>query len=316
MLNDGVRSTGGDLSDEHKHEINSLIDLFSNETERILLKNKYKRSVIRSQLSCSILVFMDATTFWVVGENHLGIPTSIYIDASNTINSSQQILSVANEIYSFSDPFVISFQRTLVNQSDSEKEHEISVIVKDYIETELRRDAMLRESFPINPIFGPLSYKVYDKNAFVLMPFEDRLIHIYKEIIKPILENDNFKMICSRADEINSNNAIILDIWKSICEARVIIADVTNWNPNVMYELGIAHTLGKDTILISQKNSDKQVLPFDLSHIRTIIYEDNDSGVELLKERLVNTLQNVLRPSFKSAIKFELNKNFIPQIIK
>ena len=314
MLNDGVRSTGGDLSNEHRIEINSLIDLFSNETERILLKNKYKRSVIRSQLSCSILVFMDATTFWVVGENHLGIPTSIYIDASNTINSSQQILSVANEIYSFSDPFVISFQRTLVNQSDSEKEHEISVIVKDYIETELRRDAMLRESFPINPIFGPLSYKVYDKNAFVLMPFENRLTHIYKEIIQPTLV-DNFNMNCRRADEINSNNAIILDIWRFICEARVIIADITNSNPNVMYELGIAHTLGKDTILICQKNSDKLALPFDLSHIRTIIYEDNDSGIGLLKEKLVNTLQNVLKPSYKSDINFELNKNFIPQII-
>ena len=73
--------------------------------------------------------------------------------------------------------------------------------------------------------------------------------------------------------------------------------------------------MGKDTILICQKNSDKRALPFDLSHIRTIIYEDNDSGIELLKEKLVNTLQNVLKPSYKSDIKFELNKNYIPQII-
>jgi hypothetical protein len=43
------------------------------------------------------------------------------------------------------------------------------------------------------------------------------------------------------------------NIWKSICEARLVVADLTGGNANVFYELGIAHTVGKETILIAAR---------------------------------------------------------------
>jgi hypothetical protein len=150
-----------------------------------------------------------------------------------------------------------------------------------------------------NPIFGPASYTVDPRLVFVLMPFKDNLTKIYQTIIKPSVEALEFELVCKRADEIPSNRAIVQDIWKSICEARLILADLTGLNPNVMYELGIAHTIGKETILIYQQG-DEIKFPFDLAHIRRIEYEDNAIGGRKLEQELRATLSHVLAPQLRS----------------
>ncbi len=144
----------------------------------------------------------------------------------------------------------------------------------------------------INPIFGPAKYEIQDKLAFILMPFEDKLTEIYNHKIKPTLEDEPFLFKCKRADDIVSNKSIMEDIWKSICEARIIIADITGFNPNVMYELGIAHTLGKTTIILCQKG--EKTFPFDLHHIRRIEYENTAIGGDSLTKSLSKTLDSVL----------------------
>ena len=68
-----------------------------------------------------------------------------------------------------------------------------------------------------------------------------------------------------------ANTSIIDDICNSILGADVVVADCTGQNPNVFYELGIAHTLGKDVILLTQSIDD---IPFDISHLRFIEYEN------------------------------------------
>ena len=54
-------------------------------------------------------------------------------------------------------------------------------------------------------------------------------------------------------------------------------------NPNVFYETGIAHTLGREVILITQSESD---IPFDLRHLRYVAYLNNSEGRETLGQRL------------------------------
>ena len=152
----------------------------------------------------------------------------------------------------------------------------------------------------INPIFGPASYQVDERLAFVLMPFTDELTGIYKTFIKPTVELPEFHLVCKRADDIKSNRAIIQDIWKSVCEARIIIADMSNLNPNVMYELGITHTLGKETILIYQKAEKEMKFPFDLAHIRRIEYENSATGGRKLEQELKETLEHILSPKIRA----------------
>ena len=79
------------------------------------------------------------------------------------------------------------------------------------------------------------------------------------------------------------NPAVIQDVVSLIDRSRIVICDCSGRNPNVFYEAGIAHTLGRETILITQSADD---IPFDLSHLRYVAYLNNGEEREKLKEQL------------------------------
>jgi hypothetical protein len=79
--------------------------------------------------------------------------------------------------------------------------------------------------------------------CFVLMPFDERFSPIYENILKKVVEE--FGLKCKRADEIFGTKPIIEDIWVYIQKAQILIADLTGRNPNVFYELGLAHAMNK-----------------------------------------------------------------------
>ena len=166
----------------------------------------------------------------------------------------------------------------------------------EHIRSEFARVERELSMIQISPIFGAASFSIDSKLAFVLMPFGGDLDKFYENVIKPTVEAPKYGLVCKRADTVFSTQAIMLDIWKSICESRIIIADLTGHNPNVFYELGIAHTLGKDTILIYRKGRNNKKFPFDLFHIRRIEYtNDAVSGQKFIND-LQATLEAVLKP--------------------
>lgn len=140
----------------------------------------------------------------------------------------------------------------------------------------------------VNPIFNSRDTKSQSK-IFVLMPFtlewSDR---IWKKIIKPTIEGIGIPV--NRADDFYGND-LMEDIWTEILTSDIIIADITNRNPNVFYELGIAHTIGKKVILLTQDVKD---IPVDLNRFRHIVYKDNFDGYEILKEQLIATIKSIL----------------------
>ncbi|MDH3602242.1 MAG: hypothetical protein OEU26_21730, partial [Candidatus Tectomicrobia bacterium] len=142
----------------------------------------------------------------------------------------------------------------------------------------------------IEPIFRGRETRVEQDMAFVLMPFSaewsDR---IWESFLKPILISEDFKPI--RADNLFGPD-IMEDIWAGILQARIVIGDITGRNANVFYELGMAHTLGKDVILLTQNIND---IPFDLNRYRHIIYQDNHDGYNVLTEKLKAALQEIKR---------------------
>ncbi len=87
------------------------------------------------------------------------------------------------------------------------------------------------------------------KNCFVMMPFGDKFNGIWKNVIKPSVEECGD--ICVRSDNIFNAGVIINDIIKCIRSADYLIAELTNKNPNVYYELGFAHASNKPVILIT-----------------------------------------------------------------
>lgn len=122
---------------------------------------------------------------------------------------------------------------------------------------------------------------------FMLMPFKDNLTKIYEDFIKKPLEDLGHRI--SRADDIFRSTPIMEDVINSIKRADIIIADLTGKNANVFYELGRAHEQNKYVIQISQDSK----IPFDTSHIRTIIYRDNPEGHIELTENIKKYLESI-----------------------
>lgn len=105
---------------------------------------------------------------------------------------------------------------------------------------------------------------------FVLMPFDNDFDDIYNFGIKQTANKCGF--YCERVDEQIFEGSILTRIYNQIEKADVIIADLSNKNPNVFYETGYAHALNKNVILLTQKTED---ILFDLKHYPHIIYKNN-----------------------------------------
>jgi hypothetical protein len=149
-----------------------------------------------------------------------------------------------------------------------------------------------------NQPFAKIAPKVFKLDEFentdnnlisVMMPFASQFDKVY-ETLKNVSSKLSLK--CLRADDIWEHDHIIQDVVSLIHRSRIVICDCTDRNPNVFYEAGIAHTLGKDVILITQKESD---IPFDLRHIRYVNYLNNNEGREGLAEKVSQRIQTLLQ---------------------
>jgi hypothetical protein len=136
--------------------------------------------------------------------------------------------------------------------------------------------------------------------VFVAMPFNANHSDILWKVIKSVCEIRELK-VC-RADKLNKPYQIFIDILDEMERAGIIIADLTDLNPNVLYELGIAHTRCESVIILCQKN---QELPFDLASFRCIFYDFSNppTGQIDLSYKLGNMID-------------ELNKVGTPTIIE
>lgn len=131
------------------------------------------------------------------------------------------------------------------------------------------------------------------KKCFVICPIGDeessqrkRSNQVLKHIISPICNELGFDVV--RVDQIHAVDKIDNTILEYLSTAELVIADLTDYNPNVFYELGYRHALGKPMIPIIELGTS---IPFDLSSIRTISYVTNDlDKVEEVKSRLRETI--------------------------
>jgi hypothetical protein len=119
------------------------------------------------------------------------------------------------------------------------------------------------------------------------MPFSEQMSQVHVEIRKAVEEYA--EITCLRADDLAHPAKITDDIWAKIQQARFAIADVTGSNPNVFYEVGLCHAIGKPVILLLEKGSQ---MPFDLSGIRYLRYSRTDFAD--LRAQLVKYIKGCL----------------------
>jgi hypothetical protein len=141
----------------------------------------------------------------------------------------------------------------------------------------------------------------FKNTCFVIMPFgkegtvdREDFDDTYKEIIKKAVVESKTGLKCVRADELDRSGSITGDIIDYAINSKVVVADLTSNNPNVMYELGIRHARAVGTILMARKGTD---LPFDTKTERTIIYDkisqaSRDSALKKLTDFLRNSVDS------------------------
>lgn len=120
-----------------------------------------------------------------------------------------------------------------------------------------------------------------------MMPFALEFASVY-EAIKRATTDCGLR--CLRADDIWEDTTIVQDVFNLIFRAQVVVVDFSGKNPNVMYETGIAHALGKHVVPISQALED---VPFDMRHHRVLKYLPNKEGLAKLASDLGVKLRQV-----------------------
>jgi len=145
-------------------------------------------------------------------------------------------------------------------------------------------------SLIVSPFFGkPRKLDATERSdIFVLMPFSKDMAPVYEDHIKNVARS--VKLNVKRADDFFTADSVMSDIWSAIYAARLVIADCTGRNPNVFYEIGLAHAVGKPVILITQKSED---VPFDVRHLRYIEYQLTPRGMIEFETKLTETISAI-----------------------
>lgn len=152
----------------------------------------------------------------------------------------------------------------------------------------LRRSRRARQRPVVFKI--PECEKLEPDLASVMMPFDPSFDGV-NAAIRTAAAGASLR--CKRADDIWENPAIIQDVVALIDRSRVVVCDCTGRNPNVFYEVGIAHTLGREVILIAQSGQD---IPFGLGHLHHIRYRNDARGRGALTSALAGRMKAILGP--------------------
>ncbi|MBX5168777.1 hypothetical protein AB9E06_05905 [Rhizobium leguminosarum] len=121
----------------------------------------------------------------------------------------------------------------------------------------------------------------------VMMPFSSQFTPVYEAIKRAAA---SVFLRCTRADDIWENSVLIQDIFDLILRSNIVVCDFSGKNPNVFYEAGIAHTLGKHVVPLTQNDGD---VPADLRHHRYLGYLNNGEGLARLETRLASRFRSI-----------------------
>lgn len=159
-----------------------------------------------------------------------------------------------------------------------------------------------------------------DKSCFVIMPIGEyntayfrQFLEIYEDIFIPAIRKAGYIPI--RADEEKACNVIQCDIIQRIIESDMVLCDLSNRNPNVLYELGIRQAFDKPVVLVQQENTERI---FDISIIRTIDYDKNlnqrkvKENIDVISKAIIETAKQT--KGINSIIKFINIENQIKDI--
>ena len=159
-----------------------------------------------------------------------------------------------------------------------------------------RSEALPNQSGKPKPVIQNARPREFLETCFVMMPFGSWFDTYYQDIYAPAIRDAGFEPV--RADELFSTGSVVEQIWEQIEKSAVLLADLTDKNANVFYELGLAHAARKPVVFTSRRVED---IPFDLRHLRVIVYETQEPNwSSKLQAAITDYLKNAAKDPDKS----------------
>lgn len=292
LFGSGLVSVGGNIDNQTREKIDRVFSMLDKKIGELSRARGLFPAQVRLLQPVHCCVFVGDIEILVAVAVHEVGGGSIrqYQDWSGKELDIPQAIFLVERNLSFKNAFGFKFMRSVLDSDEAGKEAEVTRIATQYVNEEIANLERLSRIVKINPIFHGRDFLINEQMVFVLSPFAEPFDTIYSDHIKPLIESiEGFQ--CLRADSIYDNRPVIEDIWRYTNEARIVISELTGRNPNVFYETGIAHTIGKEVVLITQSMDE---VPFDLRHLRCIVYEYTPRGMSLFEDNLKNTISNIL----------------------
>jgi CBS domain-containing protein len=130
--------------------------------------------------------------------------------------------------------------------------------------------------------------------CFAVLPFVEPQLRVFEDHIRPILSKD-FGIVASKADDIFRPGAIMETIHSLIRASSFLIADITDRNPNVYYEVGYGSAIGKPIIFIrTDREGHEAQIPFDVSYLPYFKYQYTPPGMRDFESKLRSVVRDLL----------------------
>ena len=276
-------------------KVDGLMDQFVDIVDEVVTERKLQRGVVRSQHPCSIVVILESTALYIVGQHHAGVLSTMYTYHPDKQISQQKAMSSARWEFGFEDPFLAMFPKDMLDRTETERRDILRLIAVNFVESEVQRALNLMSMMQIKPLFGHASYMADEKRACVLTPLTESGDQIYEEAIRPVLESGGLSVY--RAEDFGDDENRLKNIWHEIGRARVLVADLTKGDSKVMYELGIAHTIGKEAVLLC-KRGECPKFPEELIKAKLIEYDEGEEGMAKLRFDMAKIFQEMFSSIF------------------
>jgi hypothetical protein len=280
MLNDAARMRSGEMEAELSANVDLLIDEFMTIVDAATEERHLQRGIARSQLPCSMVAILDRKSLSILAQFRMENRTASYFYRPDIALTLQQAANSAQWEFGFEDAFIIQFPAELVEQSTQERHEALQKAACEHIDSEFLRLEEMLSLMRTRPIFGQAAMSASARTLLLLLPQGEGLRGNELAILNASRAN-NLPIV--EAEDIRGGKFAVRELWHSLNHAAVIIADLTGADGGVMYGLGIAHTLGKETILIHPQGSKYLT---DIPRTYGIEYEDSDAGRAKLEERL------------------------------
>jgi hypothetical protein len=143
----------------------------------------------------------------------------------------------------------------------------------------------------VTPVFGTARQTgLLRRDITVLMPFGVTASSVYTEVIRPVCEA--LDLTVARIEDLYARQEVMSQIWSAIYTCELLIADCTGRDAAVFYGLGVAHTIGKRTILLAQELED---IPYNILQHAHMAYHPSQTGYVRLRQELQQLIPQTWR---------------------